>query len=71
LQKDFPHPTIDGEWAKTSSAATASYLIIGFDSDNLDDAIALTKKSRIRVLISWRSIQNLGTLSNEPGCFSR
>lgn len=50
IAEGLPHPTIDGEWAKTSSAATASYLIIGFDSDNLDDAIALTKKAGLEYL---------------------
>lgn len=50
IAEGLPHPTIDGEWAKTSKAATASYLIIGFDNDNLDDAIALTKKAGLEYL---------------------
>ena len=36
----LPHPTIDGEWAKTARAATSAYLIIGFGEDSIDDAIA-------------------------------
>lgn len=50
LQEGLPHPTINGQWAKTSPLATASYLIIGFNEDNLDRAIALTQKAGLKYL---------------------
>lgn len=50
MAEGLPHPTIDGEWAKTSKASTASYLIIGFNGDNLEKAIALTKKAGLEYL---------------------
>lgn len=50
LAEGLPHPLIDGVWAKISPQATASYLILNFDGDNLDDAIKLTKKAGLRYL---------------------
>lgn len=46
----LPHPLIDGEWAKKSRKSTASYLIIGFGEENLDQAIELTKKAGLEYL---------------------
>ncbi|MGV3762490.1 hypothetical protein [Parapedobacter sp.] len=50
LAEGLPHPLIDGVWAKISPRATASYLILNFDGNNLDDAIKLTKKAGLRYL---------------------
>lgn len=50
LIEGLPHPVIDGEWGKTARSATASYLIIGFDENNLDKAMALTKKAGLKYL---------------------
>lgn len=50
LDEGLPHPVIDGEWAKKSAKATASYLIIGFSEENLDQAIELTKKAGLEYL---------------------
>lgn len=50
LNEGLPHPLIDGEWAKKSPKATASYLIIGFGEENLDQAIELTKKAGLEYL---------------------
>lgn len=50
LAEGLPHPIIDGEWAKTARSATASYLIIGFTEDDLDQALALTKKAGLKYL---------------------
>ena len=50
LNEGLPHPVIDGEWAKKSPKATASYLIVGFGEENLDLAIELTKKAGLEYL---------------------
>lgn len=50
LAEGLPHPLIDGVWAKISPQATASYLILNFDGENLDNAIKLTKKAGLRYL---------------------
>ena len=46
----LPHPTINGEWAKTSTVATASYLIIGFGEQDLDKALEFTHKAGLKYL---------------------
>ncbi len=50
IAEGLPHPTINGEWAKTARRATASYLIMSFNEANLDDAIELTKKAGLDYL---------------------
>lgn len=50
VNEGLPHPTIDGEWAKTARQATASYLIIGFNEQNLDRALTLTRKAGLKYL---------------------
>ena len=50
----LPHPQIDGEWGKTSSKANAAYLITSFTEKTIDEALALTKKSRTKLLVPLR-----------------
>lgn len=50
LDEGLPHPVIDGEWLKTSSSATASYLIIDFTENTIDDAIKLTQQAGLKYL---------------------
>jgi len=50
LAEGLPHPVIDGVWGKKSSAATASYLIVGFGEDTIDEALALTKRAGLGYL---------------------
>ncbi len=46
----LPHPVIDGEWAKTSPLASASYLIIDFGENTITEALELTKKAGLKYL---------------------
>nr|MBI1230224.1 hypothetical protein [Cytophagales bacterium] len=50
LIEGLPHPLLDGQWAKTNKAATASYLIMGFNGENLEKALELTKKAGLEYL---------------------
>lgn len=50
VEEGLPHPEIKGEWIKTSPEATASYLIMPFGVDNIDEALALTQKAGLRYL---------------------
>ncbi|SEI73782.1 hypothetical protein SAMN05192553_10147 [Cyclobacterium xiamenense] len=50
LQEGLPHPMIDGVWAKKSRKATASYLIIDFTVDTIDEALDLTEKAGLDYL---------------------
>ncbi|MCC5937103.1 MAG: hypothetical protein JJU34_07465 [Lunatimonas sp.] len=60
LAEGLPHPMIDGEWAKTARSATASYLIIGFAEDDLDEALALTKKAGLKYLYHGHPFKSWG-----------
>lgn len=40
----LPHPTLDGEWLKTSRKAVCSYMISEFGVDNIDKMITYAKK---------------------------
>ena len=50
ITEGLPHPLLDGEWAKRSPKASSSYLIQSFNSKNIDEAIALTKKAGLNYL---------------------
>ncbi|GAB3647198.1 hypothetical protein GCM10028791_08710 [Echinicola sediminis] len=50
LAEGLPHPMIEGEWAKTSAESTASYLIMPFGVDNMEEALALTKRAGLKYL---------------------
>jgi hypothetical protein len=50
IAEGLPHPEINGEWAKTSPEATASYLIMPFGRNNFNEAIELTKKAGLKYL---------------------
>jgi hypothetical protein len=60
LMEGLPHPTFNGEWAKTSPLATASYLIIGFNENNLDRAMELTKKAGLKYLYNGGPFKTWG-----------
>lgn len=60
LAEGLPHPTIDSEWAKTARSATASYLIIGFNENNLDQALKLTQKAGLKYLYNGGPFKTWG-----------
>lgn len=60
LAEGLPHPTIDSEWAKTARSATASYLIIGFNENNLDQALKLTQKVGLKYLYNGGPFKTWG-----------
>ena len=68
VAEGLPHPIIDGEWGKTVRSATASYLIIGFNENNLDQAIELTKKAGLKYLYNGGPFKTWGhfVLNEKP-----
>ena len=50
LAEGLPHPMIDGEWAKTSKAATAAYIITDFGEQDITQAIAVTRAAGLSYL---------------------
>jgi hypothetical protein len=65
----LPHPTIDGEWAKTARSATASYLIIGFGEKDLDQALELTRKAGLKYLYQGGPFETWGHFVLNPRLF--
>ena len=60
LAEGLPHPMLDGEWAKTASSATSSYLIISFTEETLDQALDLTKKAGLKYLYHSEPFRSWG-----------
>ncbi|WP_139352713.1 hypothetical protein [Algoriphagus sp. A40] len=69
VAEGLPHPMINGVWAKKSREATASYLILSFDSANLDQAMALTKKAGLKYLYHGDPFQTWGKFKLHPESF--
>ncbi len=61
IAEGLPHPTIDGEWAKTARGATAAYLIIGFGEDSIDEAIELTLRAGLKYVYHGGPFSTWGT----------
>ncbi len=61
IAEGLPHALIDGEWAKTSARANAAYLITSFTEDNVEQAIAYTKKAGLKYLYHYgKTFENWG-----------
>lgn len=60
LEEGLPHPLIKGEWGKISSRASSAYMILGFGEDNVEEAIALTKKAGLKYLYQSGPFANWG-----------
>ncbi len=50
LAEDLPHPMIQGKWGKTSPLASSAYLILDFGENDIEKAIAITKKAGLKYL---------------------
>ena len=53
IREGLPHPLIDGEWTKTSTKASSSYIITNFSENSIDKAIELTKKTGLKYLYHY------------------
>lgn len=60
LEEGLSHPIIDGKWGKTQRSATASYLIMNFGEDNLDEAMKLTHLAGLKYLYHGGPFINWG-----------
>jgi hypothetical protein len=50
LNENLPHPMLDGIWGKQAARASESYLIMDFGTDNLQEAMTVTKQAGLRYL---------------------
>ena len=69
IAENLPHPTIDGDWGKTSKSASAAYLIYDFSEANIDKAIEYTKKVGLRYLYHSGPFKNWGHFELNPAAF--
>ncbi len=69
LNEGLPHPMLNGVWAKRATDATSAYLIQGFNEQNIEEAIALTKKAGLKYLYQGGPFQNWGHFDLHPGGF--
>ncbi|HKH59275.1 MAG TPA: hypothetical protein VKA49_00510, partial [Flavitalea sp.] len=60
LKENLPHPLLDGVWGKQAVRASESYLIMGFGTDNLQEAIDVTQKAGLRYLYHPDPFENWG-----------
>ncbi|MBI5833491.1 MAG: hypothetical protein HZB16_14425 [Armatimonadetes bacterium] len=65
----LPHPTVDGVWGKTSPTANASYLIVDFGEQNIDQAIALTRRAGLRYVYHSSPFATWGHFQLKPNLF--
>ena len=60
LNEGLPHPMLNGVWAKKAREATSAYLIQGFNVENMDDAINLTKRAGLKYVYQGGPFENWG-----------
>lgn len=60
IREGLPHPLLDGEWGKQTLRASESYLIMNFGTDNLEEAVAVTKQAGLRYLYHGDPFDNWG-----------
>lgn len=65
----LPHPMLDGEWAKTSRNATASYLIVDFGESTIDRAIEMTRRAGLKYLYHSSPFATWGHFQLKPVLF--
>lgn len=69
LEEGLPHPMLDGVWAKVSPTARESYLVMGFNSKNLEDCLSITKRAGLRYLYTDGGFQTWGHFKLDPDGF--
>ncbi|WP_308638075.1 hypothetical protein [Paenibacillus silvisoli] len=71
LGEGLPHPMMEGEWGKTSKAATQSYLITDFSEETIDEAVRYTKQAGLRYVYHPDPFTKWGHFVLKPGQFPR
>lgn len=66
LGEDLPHPMLNGEWMKRSPEASQAYLIYPFNEENIEEAIALTKKAGLKYLYHGEPFETWGNFKLNP-----
>lgn len=61
LGENLPHPTLNGEWMKRTPEAAQAYIIYPFNEQNIDEAIAFTKRTGLKYLYHGGPFETWGT----------
>jgi hypothetical protein len=69
VAEGLPHPTLDGVWAKVSPEATRSYLIIAFDTKNLDEVLEIAGRAGLGYIYHMDPFKSWGHFELAPGGF--
>ncbi|MEN8201502.1 MAG: hypothetical protein ABFS28_02830 [Bacteroidota bacterium] len=60
IEEGLPHPTINGDWIKTSPIINSSYLIMNFNENNIDECLTYSRKSGFRYLYHGHPFESWG-----------
>ena len=67
----LPHPIIDGSWGKVSPTSHESYLVMGFDTKNVDTCVAIAKEAGLGYLYSDSAFETWGHFKLNPSGFPK
>lgn len=71
VAEGLPHPMIDGVWGKLSPTAHESYLVMGYDSKNLQECIDVTKAAGLKYLYTDGGFESWGHFTMDPSGFPK
>lgn len=66
IGENLPHPIIKGEWGKRTPYAAAAYIIYPFNENNIEEAIAFTKRTGLEYLYHGGPFSTWGTFELNP-----
>ena len=71
LQEGLPHPTIDGEWAKTAPRASEAYMMIwGSEEDiTFEETLEYIRKAGLHCYYNWKPFVSWGHFEIDPKQF--
>ncbi len=69
IAEGLPHPMLDGVWGKVAPAANASYLIVDFGENNIEQAIAMTRTAGLRYLYHSSPFETWGHFKLKANLF--
>lgn len=69
LGENLPHPMINGQWSKKSPDAAGAYIIYPFNENNIEEALAFTKRTGLKCLYHGGSFKTWGNFKLNPNEF--
>lgn len=69
IAEGLPHPTINGQWVKTSPLINASYLIMDFDESNIDECLGYAQQAGLHYLYHGDPFITWGHYGLKPDFF--